>query len=132
MGSNKSAAKIPKITSAMLFPKRSKAMKLDSLLKKSPSIFPLKVPFAMSNSTRKRLDEINAISIPEKNAENKSVTIITMTEYSIYNSTGRKVLKNIRLDNIKANIFSKIGVFEFDFTNTIVRFFYSTFNIFTI
>ena len=83
MGSRRLAAEIPKITKAILFPKRSIAMKWDSSLKNVPKILPLIVPFDLSNSTFNRLEEMKAISIPEKYAEKISVIKIIKSSGSI-------------------------------------------------
>ena len=41
------------------------------LLEKKERILALKIPFLLSNSILSLLDDINAISIPEKKAENE-------------------------------------------------------------
>ena len=51
------------------------AIKLDSSLEKIAIVLEIKESEDLSNSNFNLFDEIKAISIPEKKAENKSVTI---------------------------------------------------------
>ena len=71
------------MTNAILLPKSNIAIKCDSSLKKVPKILPFNVPLERSSSTFSRLEEIKAISIPEKKAENTRVRKITRSSGSI-------------------------------------------------
>ena len=68
-----------KITKAILFPISILARKLDSSLEKTAIVLEINDPEDLSNSNFNLFDETKAISIPEKKAENKSVTITIVT-----------------------------------------------------
>ena len=68
-----------KITKAILFPISILARKLDSSLEKTAIVLEINDSEDLSNSNFNLFDETKAISIPEKKAENKSVTITIVT-----------------------------------------------------
>ena len=70
-----SVIEIEKITKAILFPISMLAIKLDSSLEKIAIVLEINESEDLSNSNFNLFEEIKAISIPEKKAENKSVTI---------------------------------------------------------
>lgn len=67
---------IEKITSAILLPINIVAIKLDSSFEKIDIVLEINESEFLSSSNLILFDEIKAISIPEKNAENKRVIII--------------------------------------------------------
>ena len=77
--SKSSVIEIEKITKARLFPISIVAIKLDSFLEKIVIILEINESEVLSNSNFNLFDEIKAISIPEKKAENKRVTITMVT-----------------------------------------------------
>ena len=74
-GSKSWVIEIEKITKAILFPISIVAIKLDSYLEKIAIVLEINESEALSNSNFNLFEETKAISIPEKKAENKSVTI---------------------------------------------------------
>lgn len=74
-GSKSLVIEIEKITKAILFPISMLAIKLDSSLEKIAIVLEINESEDLSNSNFNLFEEIKAISIPEKKAENKSVTI---------------------------------------------------------
>ena len=66
------------MTKAVLFPISIAAINQAGLLEKKDKILALKSPFLLSNSILSLLDEIKAISMPEKKAEKeREITAIT-------------------------------------------------------
>ena len=74
-GSNSSVIEIEKITKAIVLPISILAIKLDSSLEKIAIVLEINESEDLSNSNFNLFEETKAISIPEKKAENKSVTI---------------------------------------------------------
>ena len=78
-GSKSLVIEIEKITKAILFPISMLAIKLDSSLEKIAIVLEINESEDLSNSNFNLFEEIKAISIPEKKAENKRVTITMVT-----------------------------------------------------
>ena len=78
-----SAINIPYITNAMLFPTSIVEMKLLGLWKKMDRIREVRLFSLRSISKRSLLEDTNAISMPEKNAENAMVMMICMRIFMI-------------------------------------------------
>ena len=76
IGSNKSDIYIPYITSATLFPINIEIIKCVDLSVNLETILLVLLPCSLSKKIFNLLDETNAISIPEKNADRTSVIII--------------------------------------------------------
>ena len=80
-GSKRKAIKIPYNTSARLFPSSMVEINRDGLLANLEIIRPDVEPCFPCNSIWSLLDEIKAISIPEKRAENNKQTTIKLMRY---------------------------------------------------
>ena len=81
-GSKAFPINIPYSTKAILFPMSIAAIKRDGFCNNPESIRDRKSPLLLSTSILKLLDEINAISIPEKKADSTMVrTIRPIKEY---------------------------------------------------
>jgi len=77
------AALIPNNTNAILFANNKVAMKWPSFLYRNRKIFPVNEPLLMSNSMRNLLEDTNAISTPEVNAEISKVQSMIIRSGSI-------------------------------------------------
>jgi hypothetical protein len=66
----------------MLFPTRQAAINLCGFFMKKESTLAGKKPSLLSNSTRNLLEVRNAISIPEKNAEDKTDNKMMLTGFT--------------------------------------------------
>lgn len=108
--SNNSAISKPYITKAILFPISIFTIKRDSSFVKIDMILEVKLLDFLSNSNFNLLDETNAISIPEKKAENNSVRIIKV-KYIYCGKIKKKSSKQTVITLIDVDASSYIGNF---------------------
>ena len=104
MKSKSSVILIEKITKAILFPISILAIKLDSSLEKIAIVLEINESEALSNSNFNLFEETKAISIPEKKAENKSVTITIVTVDIFYFSKLKTPLAFLISYSVKSGV----------------------------